>query len=109
MSIAAKHHHVREKPTSKRISQRECGIAAVKVLQLDGRKSKRIRVSRLIEPVIIPSHLVGESSSDIDRNRRVWPLIVEIESAGRRERVEEDRVAAHKAAAITRHRGHSLH
>src|SRR5579864_1572808 len=94
---------------SERIEERERSITAVKILQLDRRKSEGVGVPRFREPVIIPRHLVAEPANDIDDNRCVRPLIVEIKRAGRREGIQENRVAAHKAAAITHHRGHALH
>src|SRR5580658_2703758 len=85
---------------SKRIPERKCGIAPVKILRLNRRESKRVRVSRLVEPIIIPRHFVGEPSSYIDCNRRVWTLVVEVERAGLLERIQENRAAADKAAAV---------
>jgi len=66
------------------IAKRECRVAAVEVLQLNCRQSKRIRISCCVEPVIIPGHLVRQVSMNIDRNRRVRPPVIEIESARRR-------------------------
>src|SRR5271163_4172888 len=93
---------------SKRIPQRECGIAAVKIRRLHRRQSKRIRRPRLAEPVIIPRHLVGEAASNIDGDGRVRPLVVVIERAGRCERVQVNGVAADKASSVTHYCGHTL-
>src|ERR1700683_2107697 len=93
---------------SEGIPERECGIAAVKICRLNRRKSKWVRVSHLGKPIIIPSPLVAESAINIDRNRRVRSLIVEIERARRRQWIQKNRVAADKATAIANHRRHPL-
>src|SRR5208283_6060583 len=82
--------------SSKRIPDREGCIAAVKVLQRNHRQPKGVCVSGLVESVIIPRHFVTEPACDIDHNRGIRPLIVEIERAGRSEWVQENRIAADK-------------
>src|ERR1700722_3782489 len=82
------------------VPKRECRVASVKILQPNRCQAEWARESRFVEPVIVPGHLVGDVLIDIDRNRSVGLLIIEIECAGRCKRIQESRIAADEAAAI---------
>src|SRR5580704_18393501 len=101
-------HRRQPSQRSKRIPERKRSIAAVKILQLNRCETERAGGSCFVVAVIIPGHFVAEAAIDSELQRSIGPLIVEVQRAGRRQLIQKNSVAAHKAAAVTHARRHTL-